>query len=217
MLDEKENIACEKEYVEDEVRDIKRQFRLFMNGVASNSMREKGLDYKINWGIPLPRLRQMAAQHTPSVSLAEALWKSEVRECRIMAMLLMPAEACDEDTAWRWARECANQEMAEMLAFNLLQRLPCAQRLAQRMLAEEGAPMVTLGAFHLVSRLLARRVVIDSALAEALAGKVVAALKAGDGVTRHAAQNCVVRCLDSGQAAFSQMRQRLKNDNLDIF
>ena len=32
--------------VRETIKDIKGQFRLFMNGVVSQSMREKGLDYK---------------------------------------------------------------------------------------------------------------------------------------------------------------------------
>lgn len=31
--------------VHETIKDIKGQFRLFMNGVVSQSMREKGLDY----------------------------------------------------------------------------------------------------------------------------------------------------------------------------
>ena len=42
------------------IREIKKQFRLFMNGVVSQSMREKGLDYKLNFGIELPRLKEIA-------------------------------------------------------------------------------------------------------------------------------------------------------------
>ena len=35
--------------VHETIKDIKGQFRLFMNGVVSQSMREKGLDYKLNF------------------------------------------------------------------------------------------------------------------------------------------------------------------------
>lgn len=35
--------------VRETIKDIKGQFRLFMNGVVSQSMREKGLDYKLNF------------------------------------------------------------------------------------------------------------------------------------------------------------------------
>ena len=44
------------------IREIKKQFRLFMNGVVSQSMREKGLEYKVNFGIELPRLKEIAAK-----------------------------------------------------------------------------------------------------------------------------------------------------------
>lgn len=49
--------------VHETIKDIKGQFRLFMNGVASQSMREKGLDYKLNFGIELPRLKEIAARY----------------------------------------------------------------------------------------------------------------------------------------------------------
>jgi hypothetical protein len=43
------------------IKDIKKQFRLYMNGVVSQSMREKGLDYKLNFGIEVPRIKEIAA------------------------------------------------------------------------------------------------------------------------------------------------------------
>ena len=40
--------------VKEQLKDIKTQLRLSMNGVVSQSMREKGLDYKLNFGVELP-------------------------------------------------------------------------------------------------------------------------------------------------------------------
>lgn len=34
----------------DIVKEIKQSFRLLMNGVTAQSMRDKGMDYHINWG-----------------------------------------------------------------------------------------------------------------------------------------------------------------------
>ena len=45
--------------VRETIKDIKGQFRLFMNGGVSQSMREKGLDYKLNFGIELPRMKKI--------------------------------------------------------------------------------------------------------------------------------------------------------------
>ena len=38
------------------IRKIKTELRLAMNGVASAYMRENGMNYKLNFGVELPRL-----------------------------------------------------------------------------------------------------------------------------------------------------------------
>lgn len=55
---------------QEKLKAIKRSFFLRMDGTASRSMREKGLDYKINWGVSIPDLRQMAAQYGKDYALA---------------------------------------------------------------------------------------------------------------------------------------------------
>ena len=43
------------------LREIKTQLRRSMNGAVSQSMREKGLDYKLDFGVELPRIKGIAA------------------------------------------------------------------------------------------------------------------------------------------------------------
>ena len=50
-----------KEQLHQRLKDIKTQLRLSMNGVVSQSMREKGLVYKLNFGVELPRIKGIAA------------------------------------------------------------------------------------------------------------------------------------------------------------
>ena len=64
------------------VRQIKAQLRLFMNGVLSQSLREKGLKYRLIFGVELPRLKEIAAGYEQSHDLAQALWKEDIRECK---------------------------------------------------------------------------------------------------------------------------------------
>ena len=78
--------------IHETIREIKSKFRLFMNGVVSQSMREKGFDYKLNFGIEYPRIKEIAAEYEPNHELAQALWKENIRECKIMAGLLQPVE-----------------------------------------------------------------------------------------------------------------------------
>ena len=41
----------------EQLKEIKTQLRLSMNGAVSQSMREKGLVYKLNFGVELPRIK----------------------------------------------------------------------------------------------------------------------------------------------------------------
>ena len=78
--------------LQEQLKEIKTQFRLSMNGVVSQSMREKGLNYKLNFGVELPRLKQIAAEIEKNHDLAQVLWKEEIRESKILAAMLQPIE-----------------------------------------------------------------------------------------------------------------------------
>ena len=45
--------------IKEQLKDIKTQLRLSMNGAVSQSMREKGLVYKLNFGVELPRIKMI--------------------------------------------------------------------------------------------------------------------------------------------------------------
>ena len=44
--------------VRDQLKAIKQSFRFYMNGKTAQSMREKGVNYKVNWGIDLITLKK---------------------------------------------------------------------------------------------------------------------------------------------------------------
>lgn len=151
----------------DLVKQIKRSFRLYMNGVVAASMRQKGLDYKINWGISQIELRSIAAPYAGNRALAEALWAdTSVRECRLLATLIMPAREMGLSKAIEWARGIDNVELAEAAAFNLFQHMPAAAQLAIRMLA--GGTFVRLAAYNLLCRLVRGGVAMAPAAFDAL-------------------------------------------------
>ena len=204
--------------VDDDVKKIKRSFRLFMNGVASSSMRDKGLEYKINWGIPVTRLRDMAAQYAPSVALAERLWESDVRECKILATMLMPAERFSEPMALSWLSACNNQEMVEMLVFNLVQNMPGVETFVVSLLHSD-EPNAPLAALHLVSRLVARQNVafLTDEVVGSFAQLVIKALGGTDAVLKHAALNSVTRYVDRELKGADKVVELLKKHKIDIF
>ena len=78
--------------IKEQIREIRVALRLAMNGVISTSMREKGMHYKLNFGVPLLEVRQIASRFQPNAQLAETLWKEDIREFKLLAPLLMPLD-----------------------------------------------------------------------------------------------------------------------------
>jgi len=112
------------------IKDIRKQLRLAMNGVVSTSMREKGAAYKLNFGVSLPKIKEIATCYSPDSMLAEALWKEDVRELKILATLLQPVNGFTPTQAEEWALTINQQEIAELFTSHLLQQLPYAESLA---------------------------------------------------------------------------------------
>ena len=137
------------------IREIKKQFRLFMNGVVSQSMRDKGLDYKLNFGIEIPRIKEIAAKFEKNHDVAQTLWKENIRECKIMAGLLQPIETFYPEIADIWVEDMRYPELAEHTVMNLFQYLPYASEKAFEWMAHEGTYFQYCG-YMLMARLLMR-------------------------------------------------------------
>lgn len=116
--------------IEDEIREIRIQLRRAMNGVTSTSMREKGINYALNFGVSIPEIKQIAATHEPNAELAEALWKEDIREFKILATLLQPVDTFTHEQVQQWVEEIPYLEIAEQCSKNLFSKLPKADDLA---------------------------------------------------------------------------------------
>lgn len=200
----------------EKVKQVKRTFRLYMNGVASRSMRDKGMGYKINWGIPLGELRRIAMGYGRDYDLSIALWSDDVRECRILATMIMPPEMMSVSLAGQWLAESKSPEMVEMLALNLFQNLAFADVLVYKWL-DSVDTMSQMCAFHVLSRLLCKGHRPDDTRLSLIFSAMMDAMEKGSVGMRHAAANCLVRLVSVDEKYASIASKALKPLNLDIF
>lgn len=182
----------------EKLKCIKQSFRLRMNGVASQSMREKGANYKINWGINLMELRQMANDYGKDYSLAIELWKEDIRECKILATLIMPADKMLPEIVDLWMEQTPTQEIAEMAAFNLYQHLNYAPLLAYQWVASDKDIYQVCG-FQLLSRIFANGQEPNERGINEFLDQAITALQVDNSGVRHAALNCLQRFADLGE------------------
>lgn len=139
--------------VQEKVLDIKSRLRLSMNGVASKSMRDGGIGYSLNFGVELPRLKDIALDAGQDAQLAAALWKEDIRECRILAALIYPVGDFLPDLAEVWVGEIDFPDLAEVCSMYLFSRMKDASVTAFQWIAS-GSGMVQYCGFLTIANML---------------------------------------------------------------
>lgn len=176
----------------EQLKEIKSQLRLAMNGVAARSMRDKGLVYKLNFGVELPRIRLIAAGYQKNHELAQALWKEDIRECKIMAGMLQPPDSFYPEIADIWVDDIRNVELAGLTSMNLFQYLPYAPAKSLQWIASEGEYAQVCG-FMTITRLLRKKGDMPPRACNEFLDQSVAAFLGGGYNVRNAAM-AAMRC-----------------------
>lgn len=172
--------------IKEQLKDIKTQLRLSMNGAVSQSMREKGLVYKLNFGVELPRIKNIAAAYEKNHDLAQALWKEEIRECKILAGMLQPVDTFFPEIADIWVEAIRNMEIAELTVMNLFQHLPYAPAKSFHWIADEREYVQTCG-FLTAARLLMKKGDMEESPAGELLDQAICAVSSDSYHVRNAA------------------------------
>ena len=201
--------------INQQVKEIKQSFRQMMDGMVATSMRQKGLDYKLNWGATLPRLKEKADEIGKNYDLSIALWKENVRECKILATMLMPADKILSEVVDIWMEQIDSQEIAEQAAFNLFQFLPFAPEKAYTWMASE-KELYQLCGFHIISRLFMNGQEPNERGINEFIDQALAALQGDSLMVKKAAMNAVMRFADLGLVYERLAKSALKRANLDF-
>ncbi|MEG1573999.1 MAG: DNA alkylation repair protein [Bacteroidales bacterium] len=116
--------------ISETLRLIKTDFRRGMNGIVAASMRGKGINYKVNFGLTLPVIRSLAAKYDKEALLAESLWSEDIRESKLLAPMLYPVDEMNIKTARRWIDEIPYNEISDICCMVLFCKLSFAGDLA---------------------------------------------------------------------------------------
>lgn len=142
-----------EEQIQNQIREIKGSLRLLMNGAAATAMRSRGIEYKLNFGVTVPELARLSESLPHEHHLAQALWKEDIRECKMLAAMLQPAETFYPEIADIWAESVKYSDLAEVCCQYLFRRLPYASELAFQWIAQESEMLQYCG-FLIMARLM---------------------------------------------------------------
>ena len=208
------------------IKEIKQSFRQMMDGSVAQSMRDKGLNYHLNWGATLPRLKAKAEEIKAMFNvsclmfnvydLAIALWKENIRECKILATMLMPPERMLPEVCDIWMEQMPSQEIAEQAAFNLWQYLPYAPEKAYQWIASDQEYYQLCG-FHILSRLFMNGQEPNERGINEYMDQALSAIQGPYMSVRKAAMQSMVHFAELGLVYERMAKSATKSINLDIF
>lgn len=192
--------------IKEQLKDIKTQLRLSMNGVVSQSMREKGINYKLNFGVELPRIKSIAASFEKNHDLAQTLWKEDIRECKILAGLLQPIETFYPEIADIWVENMPTMEIAELTCMNLFQNLPYAPAKSFQWIAAEEEYAQICG-YLTIARLLVKKGDMTERVAGEFLDQAISAVLSGSYRVRNSAMLAIRKYMQhSEEHAFQVCR-----------
>lgn len=130
---------------------VKRRLFAMRNGDLAQQMTELGAKYRINFGLNLPQISEIARDFLPGgverATLPEDIDMADfarrlrenvsTRESMLIAPMLFPVEQLEEEEALAWARSVANPEIADVLCLKLLRNYAEAPRLVETLIADE--------------------------------------------------------------------------------
>lgn len=104
---------------EQQYQALLKTIKLRKSGEVADSMNQQGMNYKLNWGVSILDLREIAKLYNRNHLLALKLWNKQWRETMILATLLDNPDEVTEEQMDFWTKSIVNPELAEQASANL--------------------------------------------------------------------------------------------------
>ncbi len=113
------NFILDNEETEKKYQQILGLIKSYKSGEVADLMSRQGISYKLNWGVSLVELRDIAKTFEPDHLLALKLWNKQWRETMILATLLDEPSKVTEEQMDFWTKSFGNTEIAEITSTHL--------------------------------------------------------------------------------------------------
>ena len=122
----------------DKLQEIKKELYRYRNGIISESLKKLYGPDIVVFGLLIPQIKEIAAKYSKDIELGFQLWNEKnIRESRLLSMLIIPEEMLDKEKASNMIMEVRNNEEAELLPFFLLRHLPYATELYKELMGKD--------------------------------------------------------------------------------
>jgi len=132
--------------------DVVEKLKSLSNPEAIEGMARFGITPERTYGVSIPNLRKMAKEIGKDHNLARELWKSNIRETRILACMIDEPNKVTEEQMDDWVKEFDYWEICDQCCMNLFEKTEFAYQKAAEWSSRE-EEFVKRAGFVLMARL----------------------------------------------------------------
>ncbi len=147
-------------------KQMMHEVKLHQNGAVSRQMEAGGLNYKLNYGVTVPLLKNIASAYKKDNALATQLWNSGIREGILLSSFVYDPTNISTEHASNISKDINNIELIEQFALNLFVFLPNLDEFIGVLLAGEDHQQLL--AFYSMSWGLKRKILSETYHSQAL-------------------------------------------------
>ena len=92
------------------------------NGDVADGMKRMGINYRINFGVSIPELLQLAQRYDKDNELAHYMLNKEIRETKILSSLLFDINNMSEDEILLISKKIESFELVEQFSKNMFSK-----------------------------------------------------------------------------------------------
>ena len=100
--------------------------RHHQDGEIAEKIRNSGMEYNMNYGVSSLLLSNYAKSVGRNQELADALWKENFREAKLMTFMFADYQIISDETIQTYVSNCVNNEMVEIAVIHIFSLLPNA-------------------------------------------------------------------------------------------
>ncbi len=132
-------------------KQVLNKVHLCENRVVSDMLRNSGLTYRTIFGANIVHLREIAGEFAPDHELAVELWEKDIREMKILSLLIDDPEKITPEQMDMQVAGFNNPELIEQACYAVFPKVPFALEKALSYCQREGDYMKATG-FTLVAK-----------------------------------------------------------------
>lgn len=125
------------------------------NGIVADTLRKGGSPFRMIFGVNLPQLSEIAAEHGHDSTLAHELWNDRAcRESMLLATMLLDVNDVNIGSALEMLDQSPTIEVTDVLCHSLLRKMPDAMTVASAALNPQLSDMTRYGGVRLAWNLI---------------------------------------------------------------